>query len=250
MKNTSWEIVAKWYDKLVDKSGHYYHKEVIFPALLEAMKLTKKSSILDVGCGSGPFSQIIPDGARYVGVDLSKSLIDAAKARGRKGHKCIHSDATAPLDLKEEPFSHAVCILALQNMREILPVFENVRKVLNGTFYIVLNHPCFRIPRQSSWGVEEQKSLQYRRVDRYMSPLEIPIKMHPGKGSEETLSFHHPLSDYFLALKESGFVVSNVHEWCSNKKSSGKMAKMENRARREFPLFLTIEAVCAESLGI
>lgn len=32
-KDTSWKQVGKWYDNIVSKGGHAYHKEVIFPAL-------------------------------------------------------------------------------------------------------------------------------------------------------------------------------------------------------------------------
>jgi hypothetical protein len=33
-----------------------------------------------------------------------------------------------------------------------------------------------------------------------------------------------------------------MEEWCSDKKSEGAAARMEDRARKEFPLFLTILA--------
>jgi hypothetical protein len=35
---------------------------------------------------------------------------------------------------------------------------------------LLLTHPCFRVPRQSGWGWDEQRKLQYRRVDRYLTP--------------------------------------------------------------------------------
>ncbi|MFS8563077.1 MAG: hypothetical protein LVR00_01585 [Rhabdochlamydiaceae bacterium] len=113
-----------------------------------------------------------------------------------------------------------------------------------GKLLIVLNHPCFRIPRQSSWGVDEPKKLQYRRIDRYLSPLKIPIQTHPGKqhDSQETWSFHHPLSDYTRWLQEAGFTIEIIEEWISDKTSTGGHAKMENRSRAEFPLFLAILA--------
>jgi len=38
-------------------------------------------------------------------------------------------------------------------------------------------------------------------------------------------------------------VIANLEEWTSDKVSFGKSARSENRARREFPLFLAIKAV-------
>jgi hypothetical protein len=109
---------------------------------------------------------------------------------------------------------------------------------------IVLNHPCFRIPRQSSWKVDLENNTQFRRIDRYMSPMKIPIQAHPSKGasSASTLSFHYPLSAYIQWLNACGFVLESMEEWCSDKTSIGKNAKMENRCREEFPLFLALKA--------
>jgi hypothetical protein len=115
---------------------------------------------------------------------------------------------------------------------------------VGGDMVIVLNHPSFRIPRQSSWGVDEANKLEYRRVNRYLSNLEIPINMRPGdKNSPVTWSYHHPLEYYVRAINNAGMVITDLEEWTSDKVSVGKAARAENRARKEFPLFLAIKAV-------
>lgn len=132
-------------------------------------------------------------------------------------------------------------------MKEPKLAFDNIAKHLApmGKLVIAMNHPCFRIPRQSSWKVDEQQKIQYRRIDRYSSSMEIPIQAHPSKGNESvsTWTFHHPLSVYSLWLKQSGFAIELIEEWHSNKVSTGGAAKMENRSRAEFPLFLAIRAI-------
>ena len=112
----------------------------------------------------------------------------------------------------------------------------------NGTLFLVINHPCYRIPRQSSWGIDKLKKLQYRRVERYMTPLEIPIRTHPSKKdkSPSTYSYHFPISEIVKWLGDNQLSISRLEEWCSNKTSTGKNAKMENRSRHEFPLFLAL----------
>jgi len=37
--------------------------------------------LLDVGCGTGEISRYLPEGVRYIGVDMSSKYIDQAKAR-------------------------------------------------------------------------------------------------------------------------------------------------------------------------
>lgn len=242
---TSWEPIEKWYHGIVGEEGHYYHRQIIIPGILRLME--KPTSVLDLACGTGVLGRHIPEKVEYCGVDAAPSLIKAAKAANRfPHHEYVVADITKPLKLKKNDYSHAAIILAVQNLESPEGAFRNAQKhlALGGKLLLVLNHPCFRIPRQSSWGIDEDKKLQYRRIDRYLSPMNIPIKTHPGKAqdAQESLSFHHPLSDYSRWLYEAGFAIELMEEWCSDKVSTGKAAKMENRSREEFPLFLTIRA--------
>lgn len=239
---TSWESSAKWYDDVVGKEGHYYHQNVILPNLLENLK-GKKIHLLDLCCGQGILSRALPKHVEYVGVDISPSLIQSAKSRAKNPkHKFLVSDATKKLPLPKAEFTDVVCILALQNIQDPLLALKNAADHLknSGRLHLVLNHPCFRIPRQSHWGIDEPKKLQYRRIDSYLSEQKIPIQTHPGKKGVKTYSFHHSLSAYSKMLFEAGFVIEELDEWVSDKKSTGGRARMENRARKEFPLFLSL----------
>jgi ubiquinone/menaquinone biosynthesis C-methylase UbiE len=246
-KSTSWEPVHKWYDDAVGKEGHYYHQQIILPGVLRLLNLKPDSALLDIGCGQGVLARKIPENIPYVGVDSSAGLLQSAKKTDQNPlHEYVAADATEPLLLKKNNFTHAAIILALQNMERPLSVLKNIAKsmVKGGKLIIVLNHPCFRIPRQSSWQVDAEKKVQYRRIDRYNAEMKIPIHANPSKGekSPETWSFHHPLSAYTRWLKESGFCIEEMEEWCSDKVSTGAAAKMENRSRAEIPLFLAIVA--------
>ncbi len=238
--STSWESSHKWYDSIVGETGHYYHEQIVLPNTLRLLKLQKGDSLLDLGCGQGVLARSLPQGVKYVGVDAAPSLIHSAKSKSK--HPFYVADITNPLKVKEAPFSHAAMILVAQNLEHADTAFKNAAANLKpqGAFILVMNHPCFRIPRQSSWGIDEPKKLQYRRIDLYMSSLKIPIQTNPGKQekSATTWSFHHPLSYYFQKLSEGGFVIETVEEWISDKKSTGGRAAMENRSRKEFPLFI------------
>lgn len=244
--NTSWNRQGKWYNSLIGWKGHYYHEHIVLPYVLRLLQLHKDSKLLDIGCGQGILAKKIPQNIHYTGVDLAKNLISfAQKSDKNPKHTFLVADATYPLPLKDKDFTHAAAILSLQNMDQADNAIKNVSEYLqkNGKFVMVLNHPSFRIPRQSGWGIGENK-LQYRYVNRYMSSLKIPITMHPGVNSSEiTWSFHYPLSYYTNVLKESGFLIESIEEWVSDKESKGKAARMENRARNEIPLFMAISAI-------
>lgn len=244
---TTWQPVQKWYDQLVGEEGHYYHQQIILSGVIKLLGLQEKQegSFLDLACGQGVLARYIPERFSYAGVDISPSLIQAAKKYDRHPAHSYHvADVSKHLKLPAESFSHAAIILALQNIEKGADVLKNVALLLKpgGKCVVVLNHPCFRIPRQSSWQIDDKKKIQYRRMDCYLSNLRVPIQMHPQKGSKspETWSFHHPISTYVQWGAESGLAVCGMEEWISDKTSTGKAAKMENKARNEFPLFLAI----------
>lgn len=247
-ETTSWEKVKDWYDAAVGQTGLYYHQHLILPELLKRWKLQnlEELSVLDLGCGQGILARHLPDQVHYLGVDVSTSLIKTAKQYGsHQKHSYLVADATKPLKLPRKDFTHAAILLALQNFENPKGAIENAARHLRpgGVLSLVINHPYFRIPRQSSWGVDESKKLQYRRVDSYMSCLKVPIQTHPGQRvGERTLSFHWPLSLLSNWLESMGFAVECIDEWCSDKKSVGIKAKMENRARAEFPLFMALHS--------
>jgi ubiquinone/menaquinone biosynthesis C-methylase UbiE len=251
--NTSWHKVGKWYNEKVGDRGSYYHEHVVLPGVIRLLKLNQNSSLLDLGCGQGVLARRIPKSMKYVGVDTAQSLITFAKKQDRNAnHTFLVGDVTQQLPISEK-FTHAAIILALQNIEKPDLAIKNAAEHLvpGGKIVIVLNHPAFRIPRQSSWGIDQQSKLQYRRENIYMSPLKIPITMHPARppslrsgvsGRGLTWSFHEPLSAYTKMLADSNFVIENLEEWTSDKESVGKAGKMENRSRAEFPLFLAILA--------
>lgn len=249
-RSTSWQKVSPWYNKITQDKGHYYHEHVIIPRVIKLLSLTSTDSLIDLACGSGVLGRKVKKDIHYLGLDIAPSLIDAAKRQDKSdNHTYVVADVARPLasfNKNATLFTHAACILAIQNIKEPEKVFEQARDTMapKGKFIIVMNHPAFRIPRHSSWGIDEQSKLQYRRVNRYMSPLEIPMNIHPGKGrsSPLTWSYHYPLSSYTMWLKKTGFVITDIEEWTSDKESTGKKGKMENLARNEIPLFLTIVA--------
>ncbi len=109
---------------------------------------------------------------------------------------------------------------------------------------MVIMHPCFRIPRQTHWGWDAEKKLEYRRVDQYASENRIPILTPPmARSRVYTDTYHRPLQSYFEALAGAGLWVDRLEEWTSHKTSEpGKRARAENRARKEFPLFMALRA--------
>lgn len=241
--NTSWGGVAKWYEHTVGKDDSY-HKELIYPYLLRMASPKKGEQVIDIACGEGSFAyELLKKECVVCGVDISKELIDMAKLKSPQGSFLV-LNADDLSSIKEKKFDKAFIILALQNIKNANQVICEVSKILKekGRLYIVLNHPCFRIPQFSHWGWDDK--VQYRRIDKYMSEIILDILMRPGFDSKiKTTSFHRPLQYFFKAFNKAGLSVIKIEEWVSQKESEpGPRAVLENRARKEIPLFMAIEA--------
>lgn len=241
----TWDSSERWYTGCVGEKGHYYHQSVVLPSSLRLLNLKGKGALLDLGCGQGVLARQLPKDVEYWGVDLSKNLIQSAKKLTQKPNAhFLTADATETIPVEKTDFDWACLMLSLQNMEHPFGAIRTAARHLKtgGKLLIVLNHPCFRIPRQTHWGIDEAAKLQYRKVQSYLSPQKIPIQTNPGKGEQSsvTYSYHFPLSSYCSWLNKEGFRIETMEEWISDKKSEGAKAKMEDRARKEIPLFLAI----------
>jgi ubiquinone/menaquinone biosynthesis C-methylase UbiE len=252
---TDWgdSAVAGWYDQLVGEQGSEYHRRVIIPGVLRMLGGQKSQTVLDLACGQGVLCRILHgQGLNVTGVDASAELIAAARARAElssdvAGPRYVLGDARDLSFLPERGFDAVTCVLAIQNMHPLRPVFDSVARVLRpgGRLILVMMHPCFRGPQETSWGWDERAGVQYRRVDRYLLPRKHPIVTHPGKDpGTYTWTFHKPIQEYVRSMRAAGMVIDMLEEWPSHKTSGpGPRAAAENTARSEIPLFMAIRAV-------
>jgi len=247
-RNTDWSQVADWYDQLVGEAGSEYHQAVVLPGVLRLLALQPAERAIDIACGQGVLCRLLASrGAEATGIDSAESMIEAARARGPENIRYQVADARKPTGLPADHFHAAACILAIQNIHPVAPVLDAVARTLvpGGRFVMVMTHPCFRGAGETSWGWDEAKKIQYRRVDRYLIPRKTPIVTHPGSAPDEyTWTFHRPIEHYVKALGRAGLLVDVMEEWPSHKHSdSGPRAAAENTARKEIPMFLAVRAV-------
>jgi ubiquinone/menaquinone biosynthesis C-methylase UbiE len=251
-QDRGWDPVAAWYDKLVGETGSDYHRNVILPAVLKILEPQRNEAILDVCCGQGVLIKPLLDLAvgRITALDASPRLIESARQRHGKEPRVslIVADACKPGKWTDGSHDAATCIMAMHDVPDLTALLKNIARSLKpgGRLILAGMHPCFRIPRKSHWGWDADQKIQDRRLDRYTSPLEIPITTHPGKGTgEQTVFYHRPLAQILTAVGASGLAVTACEELHSHRRSqaTGPFSKAEHAAAEEFPLFIALKAV-------
>jgi SAM-dependent methyltransferase len=168
------------------------------PALM-ALLPAPDGLTLDVGCGEGRVARALKElGHRVVGIESSPALVAAAR-EADQGFDARVADAAA-MPLPDGHFDLAVASLALMNMDDMPTVVGEVARVLrpDGRFCFSILHPV------NSWG--DAGEVGYFQTVRYTEELE-------RDGARMIVhDTHRPLSDYFDALAQAGFLIERVVE--------------------------------------
>ncbi len=248
-RDTSWDPVADWYDGWVGKGGSKFHRQFAIPTVMELLDPQPGEQILDVGAGQGVLAPFVSKAkAVYTGVEISSELLKYARQRhGGKG-RFVEGDATnLPIlsGLKPGAFDALVYLLSIQDMEPLYHTLESAGWAVKkgGRVVILMTHPCFRIPRQSGWVWDENRKLQSRRIDRYLTPLPIPLDPTPGQEGHVTTSFHRPLEAYINGLSDNGLLVDRLVEIPTDQEGTGDRAKAITHSNQEIPLFLGLRAI-------
>lgn len=197
------------------------------PALLELLP-EPRGEALDVGCGEGRVARELKRrGHRVVGLESSPALAAAARDADA-GFEVVVGDAAA-MPFADGRFDLVVASLSLMNMDDMPAVVREVARVskAGGRFCFSALHPF------NSWG--DSGSRSYFEIAAYEERIE-------EAGRAMTFhDTHRPLSSYFDALAEAGFLVERVAEPVP---SAEHAAEHTAAARwRERPAFIHARAV-------
>ena len=244
---TSYDAVATHYDHWVGARGSLNHQRLVLPAVLDLLAPQSGEHILDLGAGQGVLAPAIARaGARYTGVDASARLLRLARQRHGRCGTFVHGDAAdlPAIDaLRGASYDGAVFLLSIQDMEPLDAILRSTAWALRpgGRVVVLMNHPCFRVPRQSGWGWDQGRKLRFRRIDRYLSALPVPIRSQHRAGGNLTHAFHRPLEAYVNGLAEHGMLADQLREIASDRRP-GARPTAEEIAAIEIPLFLALRA--------
>ena len=197
------------------KKAPLLHPFVVFPALLGALGDVKGKNILDLGCGSGDFSQLLAEKeANVVGVDVSEKWIDHCKKEYAGNIKFFIADGSDLKQLKDETFSFVVMNMVLLNVPtigKVRQIFKEVSRVLNESGKLIFTdlHPLALMNEDTS--CEFQTYLPGFSYFRDGSKFKSRVKLTDGS-EIEFVDIHWTLETYTDCLSDAGMHIQKIIE--------------------------------------
>jgi len=229
---------AEMYHKRVLSKDNIWHKCIEKPAMISLFKdEVKGKSVLDLGCGSGPFvKKLFSLGAKKIkGIDLSDELIKIAIRENPKVEFVVGDAKKTPY--KKEEFNLVVSSLMVHYFKDLKPLFREVARILkkNGLFVFSMHHPIMEVSgrlKVKIKGIKGSLLRPYFHNDKYNWTLNEKMKM---------IAYHHTFEMIINSLNDSGFIIERVLEPVAPEKVKNLERSIYKRTHKR-PSILVIKA--------
>jgi ubiquinone/menaquinone biosynthesis C-methylase UbiE len=113
--------------------------------------------LVDLGCGTGAYARLVARrGLDVVGLDFAPAMLARARAQAPQV-RFVQANLNDPLPFEDGEFDHALCIAALQCVRDPHRFVAEVHRVLRpgGTFLLAVVAPAARSRRPAGRGAAQ-----------------------------------------------------------------------------------------------
>jgi len=220
----AWDANAAFWDDRMGE-GNDFHLQLVWPATERFLELRQGMHVLDVACGNGLTSRrLAAIGVRVLGVDVSREMIDRARAHRTEHDARIEyrvadcTDEQALLGLGEGRFDAGVCNMAIHDLAEIRPLFLAMSRVLRpgAPFVFSVLHPAFNSSNALMTAEVEEIGTDVittysMKVRQYLEPTVTSGIALLGQPSAQPY-FNRPLRVLLGSAFDAGFVVDALEE--------------------------------------
>jgi len=248
----AWERDAPVWIEQVRAGRDLYREAFNNPLFLAFLPDLVGKQVLDLGCGKGRNTRLLAQrGARLTGIDLSPTMIEAARAAEAQTPLGIDyrvGSFTGLDEIADESFDAVVSTMALMDSPGFDKTARAAFRVLRsgGDFVFSVTHPCF-VTRGYRWIRDEDGQEEGLQISDYFSrePFVeswcMKFAEPPDVPKFRTPRFPYRLEDYVNALCDAGFRTRRLSEPRPTEEMVAKNPWLA-RLRQHFPLFLYIAA--------
>jgi len=192
----------------------YQRNEYEKKKIIQLLKLNKKDSILDVGCGIGRWVEILYKKIEsYFGIDFQADFIEYAKEEYKNYDNVsfLVLDATkiSSDTLGTRSYSKILIagLLLYLNDKEVKKLFENLKTITKENALIYLREPIAieeRLSLKKNWSKElnQEYSALYRTKEELFSLISGFEIMQEGEMYTEELNNRKETKQYYFILRK------------------------------------------------
>lgn len=245
-----WNACGEAFDRFTTAADSF-SDNIERPAIERLIGDVDGARVLDLGCGSGPFSVWLAErGAQVVGLDLSQTMISLAQERARKRDVPADfrvADIRDPLPFGEAEFDLVFSATALHYIEDIGATMKEAGRVMKpeGRLVASVLHPMStaRFPLADSDDVEGPDPWEGWYFGSPIRCIETPWLAFGDVSNEGRRIFchHHTISDYFGAVSYAGLAITEMLEPSPSAEFADKNLVRYDQAMR-VPVFLIFKA--------
>ena len=209
-----------------------FHRELFLPLVPHQGRRT-----LDLGCGEGRVSRDLKAmGHRVVGVDVSATMLTAAKEADPSIDTCLADAARLPF--ADGSFDCVVAFMSLQDVDQMPTAIKEAARVLEtgGRLCLAIVHALNSAGR---FGGDEPDS-PFTIEGSYLKSSFYEDNVARGGLEMTFVSAHRPMSAYAEALADSGLLIERLRE---PPVPEHAMTRPPNSLWARVPLFLHLRAL-------
>lgn len=217
MKAHYWDILSKtyacsqWLRSAVARSDYSLTKSI----LLEYLEPEEDDVILEVGCGSGVWTNLVAGKCKkLIAVDISKDMLKRAKKYvNRENVKFLLTDSFPETDQKFDKIFSVRSFEYIKDKAAVIERFNNVLRDDGKLVVITKSKPClWDFIYTQKWKKEKfwQEKVSYKMLRRMLSQFFDDVILKPAiirlpifkEGNNELPLVPKPLQKYFLNVFE------------------------------------------------
>lgn len=210
------------------------------PALLEELGSVKGLRVADLGCGDAAVGRVLLDAGcgRYLGVDGSASMVQAARAtlEGTSG-EVVQGDIE-DFEAPPDTFDLVISRLALHYVEDVGRVLRACRASLSpgGRIVFTVVHPV--ITSHDARATTDELRINWV-VDDYFAG-----GPHEQQWLGGTVVWHHrTIEEYVAELGRAGFALTALRECPPRRERFDDAEEFARRSR--IPMFLLLAGTCS-----